>query len=76
MVAVGERASTFDVELVEAVAELHDGPAALPDEFVRKYASRAAEAGVGFPAFADVYSQEIVIHPRRWLGWGGAGWVD
>jgi hypothetical protein len=55
---------------------LHDVPASLPEEFVRKYASRAAKAGIEFPAFADVYSQEIVIHPRRWLGWGGTGWVD
>jgi hypothetical protein len=76
MVAVGHADTSFDVELIEAVAELHDVPASLPEEFVRKYASRAAKAGIGFPAFADVYSQEIVIHPRRWLGWGGTGWVD
>ena len=63
MVAVGRADATFDVELIEAVAELHDTPALLPDGFVRKYASLAAEAGVGFPAFADVYSQEIVIRP-------------
>ena len=49
MVAVGRADASFDVELIEAVAELHDAPALLPEEFVRKYASRAAEAGVGFP---------------------------
>ena len=75
MVAVGRADATFDVELIEAVAELHETSAALPDGFVRKYASLAARAGIGLPAFADVYSQEIVIHPRRWLGWGGEGWV-
>ena len=76
MVAVGRADATFDVELIEAVAELHETSASLPAAFVRKYASLASEAGIGFPAFADVYSQEIVIHPRRWLGWGGAGWVE
>jgi PPOX class probable F420-dependent enzyme len=74
MIAVGRADASFDVELVEAVAELHDAPASLPEAFVSKYAALAAEAGIRFPAFADLYSQEIVIHPRRWVGWGGPGW--
>jgi PPOX class probable F420-dependent enzyme len=46
VVAVGRADANFDVELIEAVAELHDAPPLLPEEFVRKYASRAAEAGI------------------------------
>ena len=74
MVAVGRADASFDVELIDAVADLRDTPASLPEGFVTKYASLAAQAGIGFSAFADVYSQEIVIRPRRWLGWGGPGW--
>ena len=74
MVPVGRVAARFDVELIEPVAELRNKPASLPAAFVSKYASLAAEAGVRFFAFADVYTQEIVIRPRRWLGWGGPGW--
>ena len=74
MVAIGPADASFEVELIEAVAELHNAPASLPAGFVNKYAALAAEAGIAFAAFADVYSQEIVIRPRRWLGWGGPGW--
>ena len=76
MVAVGRADATFDVELIEAVAELHDTPALLPDEFVRKYASRAAEAGVGSPGLRRRVlagdrdpSPALARLGRRRLGW-------
>jgi PPOX class probable F420-dependent enzyme len=74
MVAVGRADASFDVELIEAVAELVESPTLLPPAFISKYNALAAKAGIGFPAFADVYTQAIVIRPRRWLGWGGHGW--
>ncbi len=48
MVAVGEPGSSFDVELIEADAELLPAPTQdlLPDGFVRKYATHMARGGV------------------------------
>ena len=46
MVAVGRADASFDVELIEAVAELHDTSAALPQEFVRKYAYAPRRPGL------------------------------
>lgn len=76
MVAVGEPGIDFDVELVDAVAELAREPTAglLPDAFARKYAGLADRAGITVDGFAAIYSQPIWIHPTRWLGWGGDGW--
>lgn len=75
MVAVGEPGLAFDVELVDAVAELADEPTSrlLPDEFAIKYADLADHAGITLDRFAAVYEQPIWIRPTRWLGWGGAG---
>jgi PPOX class probable F420-dependent enzyme len=75
MVAVGAPTPSFDVELIEAVAEL-EPPATerLPETFRRKYAGLMARAGITAERFAAVYSQPIRIRPTRWLGWGGPGW--
>ena len=74
MVAVGRADASFDVELIDAVADLRDTPASLPEGFVTKYASLAAQAGIAFSAFADVYSQEIVDPPTALARLGGPGW--
>jgi PPOX class probable F420-dependent enzyme len=78
MVAVGEPSLAFDVELVDAVAELAHEPTSclLSDVFARKYADLADRAGITFDRFAAVYEQPIWIRPTRWLDWGGAGWAD
>lgn len=78
MVAVGEPSAAFDVELIEAVAEVVPLPTrdVLPDSFARKYGERVARGGITCDRYADVYSQPIRIRPRRWLGWGGPGWID
>jgi PPOX class probable F420-dependent enzyme len=78
MVAIGQPGLDFDVELVEATAELC---ATLPSEpvpapFVAKYAASMAQAGITADKFRSVYSQPIRIKPERWLDWGGRGWVD
>jgi PPOX class probable F420-dependent enzyme len=77
MVAVGEPSRDFDVELIEAVAELVPQPTCevLPDGFAQKYGARVTEGGLTCDRFADVYSQPIRIRPTRWLDWGGPGWA-
>jgi PPOX class probable F420-dependent enzyme len=77
MVAVGQPGLAFDVELIDAVAELAREPSSrlLSDEFARKYADLADRAGITFDRFAAVYEQPIWIRPTRWLEWGGAGWT-
>ena len=78
MVAVGDPNPDFDVELVEAIAEVAALPTdpAVPYAFANKYARIAAQAGLTMERFADVYQQPIWIRPTRWLGWGGAGWLS
>jgi PPOX class probable F420-dependent enzyme len=78
MVAVGAPGVDFDVELIEAEAELDPGPAngALPGRFARKYQAQLELATTSIERFAAIYSQPIRIRPTRWLGWGGPGWAD
>ena len=78
MVAVGEPGHDFDVELVEAIAELVPAQPRflLPEAFARKYGERLAHDGVTCRRYAEVYPQPIRIRPLRWLGWGGRGWTD
>lgn len=78
MVAVGEPGPDFDVELVEAIADLlpMQAPCLLPDTFVRKYGRRLVDDGLTCERYAEVYAQTIRIRPVRWLGWGGRGWAD
>jgi PPOX class probable F420-dependent enzyme len=77
MVAVGEPGFAFDVELVEAVAELAGEPTSrlMSEEFATKYADLADRAGITIEHFAAVYEQPIWIRPTRWLDWGGPGWT-
>jgi PPOX class probable F420-dependent enzyme len=76
MLAVGTPGPDFDVELIEATAELPDEPATalLPDGFGTKYRELLRRAGLNAQRFAEVYSQAIVLKPTRFLGYGGRGW--
>jgi PPOX class probable F420-dependent enzyme len=76
MLAVGTPGPEFDVELIEAVAELPAEPASelIPEGFGHKYRELLRRAGLSVQRFAEVYSQPIVLHPTRFLGYGGRGW--
>jgi len=77
MLAVGTPGPDFEVELIEATAELPDTPAArvMPRGFGRKYRDLLARAGLTLQRFTEVYSQPIILKPTRFLGYGGAGWT-
>ncbi|MCV0402389.1 MAG: pyridoxamine 5'-phosphate oxidase family protein [Chloroflexi bacterium] len=74
MLAVGTPGPEFAVELIEADAELPDAPstALMPDSFADKYRELLRRAGMTLQRFAEIYSQPIVIRPKRFLGYGGA----
>jgi PPOX class probable F420-dependent enzyme len=76
MLAVGTPGPDFEVELIEATAELPETPAAdvMPADFGAKYRELLRRAGLSVQRFAEVYSQPIVLHPTRFLGYGGQGW--
>jgi PPOX class probable F420-dependent enzyme len=76
MLAVGTPGPEFDVELIEATAELPDQPAdqIMPDGFGAKYRELLHRAGLTVQRFAEIYSQPIVLRPTRFLGYGGHGW--
>jgi PPOX class probable F420-dependent enzyme len=76
MLAVGTPGPGFDVELIEADAELPETPAVdiMPSGFGAKYAELLRRAGLTAQRFAEVYSQPIVLRPTRFLGYGGNGW--
>jgi PPOX class probable F420-dependent enzyme len=76
MLAVGTPGIDFDVELIEATAELPTEPASevIDDGFGAKYRDLLRRAGLSVQRFAEVYSQPIVIRPTRFLGYGGQGW--
>ena len=77
MVAVGEPGLDFDVELVEGVADLERRATRdlMPRSFITKYWALMSRGGLTPDEFATVYSQPIRIRPRRWLDWGGPGWI-
>ena len=77
MLAVGTPGPDFEVELIEAVAELPEAPAAavMPDGFADKYRNLLRRAGITAQRFAEVYSQAIILRPTRFLGYGGPGWA-
>lgn len=78
MIAIGAPGLDFDVELVEGNAELV--PVAtrelMPESFASKYRALMENGGITSDQYAAVYSQPIRIRPRRWLDWGGPGWID
>lgn len=76
MLAVGTPGPGFDVELIEATAELPNAPATdvMPVGFGPKYGELLRRAGLTVQRFAEVYSQPIVLRPTRFLGYGGHGW--
>jgi PPOX class probable F420-dependent enzyme len=76
MLAVGTPGPEFDVELIEATAELPDRPASdvMPEGFGAKYRELLRRAALSTQRFAEVYSQPIVLRPTRFLGYGGRGW--
>ena len=73
MLAVGTPGPDFEVELIEAVAEVPDAAAAtlMPEGFGAKYRDLLRRAGLTVQRFAEVYSQPIVLRPTRFLGYGG-----
>lgn len=77
MVAIGERTADFDIELIEAEAEVAPGSLdeTARERFARKYEAALGRAASTVEEFAAVYSQSIRLRPTRWLGWGGPGWV-
>jgi PPOX class probable F420-dependent enzyme len=76
MLAVGTPGPDFEVELIEATAELPAQPAdeVMPEGFGAKYRELLHRAGLTVQHFAEVYSQPIVLRPTRFLGYGGGGW--
>ena len=76
MLAVGTPGPDFEVELIEATAELPKTPAAevMPSAFGAKYRDLLRRAGLSLQRYAEVYSQPIVLRPTRFLGYGGRGW--
>jgi PPOX class probable F420-dependent enzyme len=76
MLAVGTPGPDFDVELIEADAELPSAPTAemMPSGFGQKYAELLRRADLTVQRFMEVYSQPIVLRPTRFLGYGGRGW--
>jgi PPOX class probable F420-dependent enzyme len=76
MLALGAAGDNFDVELIEATAELVPDAtgAIMSDTFATKYGALINGSELTMDRFATTYSQPIRIHPTRWLGWGGPGW--
>jgi hypothetical protein len=76
MLAIGTPGPEFDIELIEATAELLDVPAEriMPEGFGAKYRELLHRAGLNVQRFAEEYSQPIVLRPTRFLGYGGQTW--
>lgn len=76
MLAIGTPGPRFDVELIEARAELPTERAAdlMPRSFRAKYRPLLRRSGLSLERFTQVYSQPIVLRPTRFLGYGGPGW--
>ena len=73
MLAVGTPGPDFEVELIEALAEVPNAVAAtlMPEGFGAKYRDLLRRAGLTVQRFAEVYSQPIVLRPTRFLDYGG-----
>jgi PPOX class probable F420-dependent enzyme len=73
MLALGDAEADFDVGLLEATAELVDGPVtpSLPAGFEAKYATRIRALDLTPAQFARTYSQLIRLVPVKALAWHG-----
>jgi PPOX class probable F420-dependent enzyme len=73
--AVGEPNQDFDVQLIEAVAELPSVRTAetIGDLHWRKYRRRLRGLGISPDEYVATYSQPIRIRPTRFLPWHGRG---
>jgi hypothetical protein len=76
MLAVGVPDEEMDVELIEGTAEVLPEPAAsMAPGRLEKYATLMARVGLTVEQFVQTYSQVVRIHPTRFVGWGGRGWL-
>jgi PPOX class probable F420-dependent enzyme len=77
MLAVGDPADDFDVQLVEGRAELLAAPTIelLPPALGAKYRAWLDGIGLGLDEFAATYGQPIRISPTRFLPWRGRTWL-
>lgn len=72
--ALGDAIDDFDVQLIDAVADLPDVAAApVAERHRRKYARRVRSLGIGWDEYFATYSQPMRIRPTRFLGWHGRG---
>jgi len=78
MLAVGQPAEEWDVELVEGTASIVESPTSevVPPTMFEKYASLMARAALDSETFVTTYCQPVRITPTRFLGYGGKGWTD
>jgi PPOX class probable F420-dependent enzyme len=70
--ALGDALDDFDVQLIEARAELREArtPAVL-QLHLSKYRNRLRDAGISRDEYVATYSQAIRIRPTRYLPWHG-----
>ncbi len=72
--ALGDALDDFDVQLIDAVADLPGAaPNAVAERHRRKYARRLRSLGIGWDEYLATYSQPMRIRPLRYLGWHGRG---
>jgi PPOX class probable F420-dependent enzyme len=78
MLAVGQPAEEWDVELVEGTASIVESPTSevVPPTMFEKYAGLMARAALDTETFVTTYCQPVRITPTRFLGYGGKGWTD
>ena len=78
MLAVGQPAEEWDVELVEGTAAIIARPTSevVPPTMFEKYAGLMARAALDSETFVTTYCQPVRITPTRFLGYGGKGWTD
>jgi PPOX class probable F420-dependent enzyme len=73
MLAIGDPAADFDVQLIDGEAHLIDRPAieVLDARLVAKYGPWMADVSLSPAEFAATYSQVIRVVPTRYLPWRG-----
>ncbi len=73
MLAIGDPAADFDVQLIDGEAHLLDRPAieVLDARLVAKYGPWMADISLSPAEFAATYSQVIRVVPTRYLPWRG-----